>query len=294
MITRLLTNWGMGRWAEVLDGPIRAMLFIAAAYLLLHLGRAIGRKLFSMAEVHREGDPEARKRVETLRRIANYMFTVIVASLTAISVMADLGVSIAPFLATAGIAGVAIGFGAQSLVKDYFTGLVLLLENQIRIGDSVEIGGKSGTVDEVTLRYVRLRDYQGAVHYIPNGTISAVTNSSRGYAYAVLDVRVPYEYNVDAVLAEMREVAEKMANEERFADRMLEPLEIAGVEALEEYSVRVRARVKVRPTDASSVRRELLRRFKLDLDQRGMPLQLAPSAPETVQRALPQTSEERA
>lgn len=285
MIHRLLLELGLGKWADILDGPLRASLFVLAAMFVLRVGRAVGRRVFGFA-VRRQGeDGEARKRVETLTRIANYVFTVVIVALTTVTVLADFGISIAPFLATAGIAGVAIGFGAQSLVKDYFTGLVLLLENQIRLGDQVEAGGKSGTVEEVTLRYVRLRDYAGNVHFVPNGSIAGVTNKTREYAYAVLDLRVPYKYDVDAVMAQLREVTEELRAAPGFGPLILDALDVAGVEELGDASVLVRSRIKVSPQASAKVRREMLARIKLQLAKQGMALPAAPIAAEALQDA---------
>ena len=116
----------------------------------------------------------------------------------------------APILATAGVAGIAIGFGAQSLIKDYFNGFFLLLDDQVRVGDVVAIAGKDGYVEEVTLRYVRLRNWYGHVHYVPNGEITTVTNMTREFGQAVIEARVAYREDVERALSVMREVGETM------------------------------------------------------------------------------------
>ena len=131
-------------------------------------------------------------------------------------VLSELGISIAPVLATAGVAGIAIAFGAQSLIKDYFTGFFLLVEDQIRQGDVVEIAGKSGEVEEVTLRYVRLRDGDGYVHFVPNGEIKVVSNRTRTHAYANIDVGVPDDANVEAIFQAMREVGAGLQADPKF------------------------------------------------------------------------------
>ena len=135
-----------------------------------------------------------------------YLASVVVVLVGGMLVLSELGISIAPVLATAGVAGIAIAFGAQSLIKDYFTGFFLLVEDQIRQGDVVEIAGKSGEVEEVTLRYVRLRDGDGYVHFVPNGEIKVVSNRTRTHAYANIDVGVPDDANVEAIFQAMREV----------------------------------------------------------------------------------------
>ena len=145
---------------------------------------------------------------------------------------------------------------AQGLVKDYFTGFFLLLENQIRIGDVVEAGGKAGLVEELTLRYLRLRDYEGRVHSVPNGEISAVTNTSLGHAYSVIDVGVAYGEEVGNVIAVMREVGEALRDDTEYAEKILEPLEIAGVDQWADSSVVIRCRFRVKPLEQWGVRRD--------------------------------------
>jgi small-conductance mechanosensitive channel len=195
---------------------------------------------------------------------------VVVSLITGMLVLGELGVSVAPILGAAGVVGIALGFGAQSLVKDYFTGFFLLLENQIRIGDIVEAGGKAGVVEELTLRYLRLRDYDGNVHYIPNGTVSVVTNKSLGYAFAVIDAGVAYGEDVDRVMAVMRAVGEALRQDAGFAPKILEPLEIAGVDRWADSAVVIRCRFKVMPLEQWNVRREYLRRLKAAFDREGI------------------------
>src|SRR5262249_7473058 len=152
------------------------------------------------------------------------------------------GVSIAPMLGAAGVVGLAVGFGAQSLIKDYFIGFFILLENQVRQDDVIEAAGKSGLVEEVTLRYVRLRDYDGVVHFIPNHLITPISNMSRGFAHAVIDVGVAYREDIDEVLALMRREGEQLRHDEAFAPRILDELEVAGVDKWAESAIILRCR----------------------------------------------------
>src|SRR5688500_13863270 len=131
-------------------------------------------------------------RIETLARVFRNSAGVVIFLVAGMLVLGELGISVAPILATAGVAGIAIGFGAQSLIKDYFNGFFILVEDQIREGDVVEIVGKGGLVEEVTLRFVRLRDAEGHVHIIPNGEIKVVTNRTREFATPVVDVGIAY------------------------------------------------------------------------------------------------------
>ncbi|MEO8187287.1 MAG: mechanosensitive ion channel family protein [Burkholderiaceae bacterium] len=166
--------------------------------------------------------------------------------------------------------GLAIGFAAQSLVKDYFTGFFLLLENQLTIDDVVEVGDRSGLVEDVTLRYVRLRDYDGNVHFIPNNLISTVKNMSRGFAQAVIDVGVAYRENIDEALEAMRAVGHDMRADTVFGPKILDDLEIAGVERWDDSAVILRCRFKVAPLEQWRVRREFLKRLKNEFDARGI------------------------
>jgi len=197
--------------------------------------------------------------------------TVVILLVAGMLVLGELGISVAPILATAGVAGIAIGFGAQSLIKDYFNGVFLLLEDQLRQGDVVEVAGKGGQVEEVTLRYVRLRDFDGHVHYVPNGEIKVVTNRTREYAHAVIEVGVAYAADPDAAFTAMREVARAMRAEPDWAQRIAEDIEIIGVERWADSAVILRARLKVVPAiEQWNVKREFLRRLKPAFDARGI------------------------
>jgi moderate conductance mechanosensitive channel len=246
-----------------------AVIVIAAWVLTAVLQRAI--RAFRIRVAARLGDREAVKRAETLGRVFRYLVAVVITLLAGMLVLGELGVSVAPILGAAGVVGLAVGFGAQSLVKDYFTGFFLLLENQISTGDIVKLGGEhAGFVEEVTLRYVRLRDYDGRVHYVPNGQISSVINLTRGHSFAVLDVGVAYREDVDEVMALMHEVAGQLRQDEAFAACILEDLEMAGVDQWADSAVVIKCRFKVVAMQQWAVRREYLRRLKKAFDERGI------------------------
>ena len=215
-------------------------------------------------------DAEEVKRAATLGRVFRYIASVIISLITVTLILSELGISIAPILGAAGVVGVAVGFGAQSLVKDYFTGFFLLLENQIRQGDVIQAGGKAGVVEEITLRFVRMRDYDGNVHFVPNGTITTVTNMTRGHAHAVVDVGVAYRENVDQALEIMRQTGAELRADPAFAAKILEDVEIVGVEAWADSAGVLRCRFKVAPTERWGVRREYLRRLKHAFDVAGI------------------------
>ncbi|MCM3564702.1 mechanosensitive ion channel family protein [Hydrogenophaga intermedia] len=248
---------------------LRITLILIAAWVLIGV---LQRGIRSMRQriASRLDDREAAKRAETLGRVFRYLVAVVVSLIAGMLVLGELGVSVAPILGAAGVVGLAVGFGAQSLVKDYFTGFFLLLENQIRQGDVVQLGSHSGLVEEVTLRFVQLRDYDGNVHYVPNGHITTVINMSRGFSQAVMDIGVAYREDVDAVMAVMRRVGEDMRADAAFGPRILDALEIAGVDRWADSAVVIRCRFRTQPLEQWGVRREYLRRLKAAFDAEGI------------------------
>ncbi len=249
-------------WTRI---AVIVVMAVLVNYILQRLIRGFRTRIAA-----RMTDPEQVRRAATLGRAFRYLATVIVTLLAVVLVLSQLGISVAPILGAAGVAGLAIGFGAQSLVKDYFTGFFLLLENQIIKGDVVQVADKSGLVEDVTLRYVQLRDYDGNVHFIPNGLISTVTNMSRGYAYAVVDVGVAYREDVDEALEVMRQCGDELRQDPGFGTRILGAVEIVGVERWADSAVILRCRFRVGPLQQWDVRREYLRRLKRAFDARGI------------------------
>ncbi|HEX8978658.1 MAG TPA: mechanosensitive ion channel family protein [Parasulfuritortus sp.] len=255
---------------QMYQAALHIVIVLLLAWLLLKLSGKGIRLLKTYLIEQASGNKEEVKRIDTLGRVFRYIVSVLIILVAGMLVLSEIGISIAPILATAGVLGVAVGFGAQSLVKDYFTGFFLLLENQVRQGDVVEAGGKGGLVEEVTLRYIKMRDYDGNVHFIPNGIVTTVTNMSREFAYSVIDVGVAYREDVDEVMAIMRGVGEQMRGDEAFADKILDDLELAGVDRWADSSVVIRCRFKVQPLEQWGVRREFLQRLKREFDRHGV------------------------
>lgn len=248
---------------------VRITLIITLAWVaVLVLQRAI--RTLRMRIASRLDDREATKRAETLGRVFRYLVAVVVSLIAGMLVLGELGVSVAPILGAAGVVGLAVGFGAQSLVKDYFTGFFLLLENQIRQGDVVQLGDHAGLVEVVTLRYVQLRDYDGNVHYVPNGYITTVINMTRDFSNAVLDIGVAYRENVDEVMKVMRLVAAQLREDTDFGPRITADMEVAGVERWDESAVVIRCRFRCMPLEQWGVKREYLRRLKAAFDAHGI------------------------
>ncbi|MEO8346742.1 MAG: mechanosensitive ion channel family protein [Betaproteobacteria bacterium] len=248
---------------------LRVVVIAVVAWIVtLMLTRMI--RLFRIRVASRFTDREEIKRAETIGRVLRYLATVVVTLIASVLILSELGVSVAPILGAAGVVGLAVGFGAQSLVKDYFTGFFILLENQLTTGDVVKIADKSGLVEDVTLRYVRLRDYDGNVHFVPNNLITTVTNMSRGFAQAVIDAGVAYREDTDAAVAAMCDVGAELRADAAFGVKILADLEVAGVERWDDSAVILRCRFKVVALEQWNVRREFLRRLKKAFDARGI------------------------
>jgi moderate conductance mechanosensitive channel len=257
------------QWFNAVDwiqAGSRILAILAVSALLVFIARRLisGLERFTATHAH---DVESQRRAATVSNVLRKLATVFIAAIAILAIFNTLGISILPFLATAGVAGIAIAFGAQSLVKDFFRGFFLLAENQIRQGDVVEIAGKSGLVEDLTLRYVQLRDYEGNVHYVPNGEIGVVTSSSRSFAYAVVDVIIALDQDIAPVLDVMRETGRQLRSHAVFKDKILDDLDIAGVESWNERGITLRARFKVRALEQSNVKREYLMRLKHAFDQ---------------------------
>jgi moderate conductance mechanosensitive channel len=253
-------------WGHVAMTAVRIAAIVIAAWISIVVGQNAVRRL-RVRIANRLDDREAVQRAETLGRVVRYLIAVVISAIALMLVLGEVGVSVAPILGAAGVAGLAIGFGAQSLVKDYFTGFFLLLENQIRQGDVVKLGEHSGLVEEVTLRYVRLRDYDGNVHFVPNGQISSVVNMARGFAQAVIDVSVAYATDIDTAMNVMREVAAELRSDPAYSARILDDIDIAGVDKWADSAVIIRSRFRVKPLEQWAVRREYLRRLKAAFDR---------------------------
>jgi small-conductance mechanosensitive channel len=210
------------------------------------------------------------RRINTVSAVLRNVAVVVIVLIAGMLILGEVGISVAPLLGAAGVAGLAIGFGAQSLIKDYFTGFFLLIEDQIREGDVVEIAGKAGEVEEVTLRYVRLRDGDGFVYYIPNGEIKVVVNRTRLFAYAMIDAAILGHHDVEAASDAMREVGEALRKDPKLGPAILDDVQLFGVERWELWGIGLRCRIKVLPHQRDNVRREFLKRLAGAFDARGV------------------------
>lgn len=244
---------------------VHIILIWLAAWALLLVARNFLR-LFKSQIIARISRSSDFGRIETLIGVGRHAAMFVIYGIAVMLTMGELGISITPVLATAGVAGIAIGFGAQSLVRDFFSGLFMLIENQVSEGDMIEAAGKSGYVEEVTLRHIRIRDEDGSVHFIPNGVITTVTNRSRDFAYAVIDVKVARKSDPEQIFGIVRRIASDMRDDQVFGTDMLADIEISGIDNMDDASLTVRSRIKVKPLKTATIRREFLRRIKLALD----------------------------
>lgn len=260
------------------EAELKALASTAGSILLIILlagiVRMIAHKLVRMFRVYaqqRTDDPGRAQRIETVARTIRYVLTVVIVIVAGTLILGQIGISIAPILAAAGVAGIAVGFAAQSLIKDYFIGFFLLLEDQIRVGDVVEISGVSGRVESMTLRYVQMRNFDGHVFFVPNGSIDKVKNMTRDFAQAVIEVGVAYREEAEEALTVMREVGQAMRADPVFGPKIAEDTEVIGVENWGDSAVILRCRLKiVPPIEQWSVRREFLKRLKRAFDQHGI------------------------
>jgi moderate conductance mechanosensitive channel len=257
------------KWLALLLPSSHILVILLLSWLLMRVSGKLIR-IFKSYVTRTSHDAGSIKRAETLSQVFSHVSIVTITLITGMLILGEMGISIAPILAAAGVVGLAVGFGAQSLIKDYFTGFFLLIEDQIRHGEVIEVAGKKGKVEEVTLRHVRLRDFEGSVHFIPNSAITTVTNKSRDFCYAVVDLSVAYRENVDAVYEVIRKVGAEMRISSEFKHLILEDLEMLGINELADSAVVIRCRFKVDALEQWDVKREFLYRIKIAFDDAGI------------------------
>ena len=290
LITRLLT---------VVIYAIAGLLILQAwnldifAWLLAESGRGVISRAFSIAMVllvalavwelvslvisiylERADSDEspviASARVRTLLPLAKNALLIVILSIVTLTVLSELGINIAPLLAGAGVVGLAIGFGAQTLVKDVITGALILFENQVAVGDVISVGGHTGVVEGLTVRTISLRDLHGRVYILPFSTVTEVTNLTKEFSYAVIDAGVVYRENTDEVTRLLEEVGAELRGDPAFAEDLPEPLQVLGVQQLADSAVVVRVRLKTSPGRQWAIKREFNRRMKFKFDAHGI------------------------
>lgn len=253
---------------------LRVGLLVVGGYVCVRLLRAglahLEAVLIRLGEPKETVPGATRKRVATLVGLVRTIALVLLWGLVAVLALDQLGLNVAPLLAGAGIAGLAVGFGAQNLVRDLISGFFLVLEDQVRVGDVAVVNGTGGLVEAITFRTIVLRDLAGIVHVFPHGTVNTLSNMTKEWSAYVIDLAVAYKEDTDRVVAVMHRVAEELRADPAYGPAMLEPMEIFGVDGFGESGVTIKARLKTLPLQQWTVGREYRRRLKKALDAEGI------------------------
>ena len=243
-----------------------ALILIFAFICTRAMGRLLGglrsHIVNMMLKAGSGNEIEIEKRVQTVSGVSRKGLFVLVWTVAFIMILKELNFEIWPLVTGAGVIGVAVGFGAQSVIKDILSGLFLLVENQIRVNDVAVINGKSGLVEEINLRTTVLRGEDGAVHIFPNGAIQGLSNLTREYSYYVFNLSLDYKENTDHALEVLQQIADQLQAEEPYHSAILAPLEVMGVDQLGDFAVLIKARFKTLPGQQWLIGREMNRRIK--------------------------------
>ena len=256
-------------------GKVDIMLLckIIVELILFALALNVVNKLISRVFVKiilKLKDLETKKQYNTLRLVSMSVADTVLILFFGTNILQDLGIDMKPILATAGVLGVAVGFGAQRFVQDVIAGLNILLTGQIRVGDVVKVQGVAGTVERVTLTMVVLRSYEGCVHYIRNGLIDIITNQTRDFSFAVLDRSVAYKENIPYVMQVLKETGDELKNDSEFREKILDNIEILGLDSFDESSILVKCRIKTYPQFQWEVKRKFNLMIKERFDKEGI------------------------
>jgi small-conductance mechanosensitive channel len=244
------------QWFATTGLQITIIIALAiAAYILLSIGsRHISGRIQQFDDA--EGS-DLDKRTDTIRRLVKTTGTVLIIAITLLMILDRLGIDIRPILASVGIVSLALGLGAQTLVKDFIGGFFIILEGQFHIGDVIEFGGIIGTVEDLTMRATKLRDADGTIHIVPNGELRIVSNRTRGWARAFVDVTVPYDQNIEEAYRSLEDVKNNAEKDEAISELLLDKLTITGIEGLDDWGIRLRITGKTRPNRQWEVQRYL-------------------------------------
>jgi len=266
----VLQVWGLDvlRWLATETGR-GALGSLTTIVIVLVLAVATWELLSSAIERYLtrvEGEHGRSQRLHTLLPLARKVIFIAMLVFVTLIVLSELGVDIAPLLAGAGVVGLAIGFGAQTLVKDIITGLFILVEDAVSVGNVAQLGGHTGVVEAISLRTVQLRDLEGRVFTIPFSDVTTVINYTKDYSYAFMEIGVAYRENVDEVIEVLKSLAEEMRADEAWAPSILDELEVLGLDRFGDSAVIIRVRFRTVPGDQWKVRREYFRRMKARFD----------------------------
>ena len=277
IVLAVLQTWGLdvfswftseaGRF--VTGQAILIALIVCIALIAWEIASALIERYLSGTDA--AGSPVARsQRARTLLPLLRNVFSVVLTVVVTMMVLSELGLNIAPLLAGAGVVGLAVGFGAQTLVKDVITGVFILLEDSISAGDVVDVAGHSGVVESVTIRTLRLRDISGTIHTVPFSEVSSIKNLTRDYSYAFLEIGVAYREDIDAVILVIEELGAELRADPAFTPHILEDIQVQGLDRFADSAVIVRARIKTKPLQQWGVRRAFNLRMKRRFDELGI------------------------
>lgn len=264
---------GEEAWKAVRDWVLTSGLHIVIILLGGVVGyrslRVLATRLESLIAGAAPTDEEVQ-RAKTLTRVVHSTALVAMATIAGLMILRELGLDITPLIAGAGVAGVALGLGAQTLVRDVIGGFLILLEDQFAVGDTIRVGDIGGAVEKMTLRATFLRDLEGTLHVIPNGEMRIVSNLTKNWSRAMVDLGVAYEEDIGRVVATLGKIGHELYQDEEFAFLLLEEPAVTGVEALGDWAVTVRIMVKTKPGKQWQMARELRRRIKESFEQEGI------------------------
>jgi len=264
-IWHALYDWLINNGPEVL--AIVVLFFICTRLIKVVVSR-FQKYLIKINE--RKGDAESHKRIVTLSELLKTTLNVVVYVFFTLAFLDQFNVKIAPLLAGVGFAGLAVGFGAQELVRDVISGFFIILEDQIRVGDVVTINGTSGGVEEIELRTVTLRDFSGTQHIFQNGKINSLSNMTKGWSAVVFDIGVSYKEDPDEVMGVIDAVGADLQQDEVHGSNMLGPIEISGLDRFGESELVFKARIRTKPGTQWGLGREYRKRLKLAFDDKGI------------------------
>jgi small conductance mechanosensitive channel len=255
----------------ILEASLRILLIALVAYVAIRALRFGLGKLEQVLLTWRAREDKERianeKRVKTLTGLLRTICLTLVWVVGIVMSLDQIGLDITPILAGAGIVGLAVGFGAQNLVRDIINGFFVILENQVRVGDVAIVNGTGGLVEAISFRTITLRDLSGTVHIFPHGTVTTLANMTKGWSATVMNIGVAYKEDTDRVAEIMREVGKDLQQDEQFGGKILEPIEILGVDAFGESAVEIKVRIKTLPIEQWGVGREYRRRLKKAFDR---------------------------
>lgn len=274
LLTLTFSVPGIPDLGSFIDHGIRIALILVAAYVAAKVLNksipTIRTHIIETMKRHGKADSELEKRAATLSGIFRKTVDIGIWLLAIVMALKESGFDIGPILAGAGVLGLAVGFGAQHLVRDLFAGMFILLENQIRVNDVAVINGTGGLVEQINLRRTVLRGQDGTVYIFPNGTINTLANMTNEYSYYVFNIGVAYKEDTDHVVEVLTQVADDLMQDEKFKPLILAPLEVLGVDQFADSAVVIKARFKTLPIQQWTVGREMNRRIKKSFDEVGI------------------------